>query len=141
MMDGGALWFPDLTVADPTYALPVLTSLTFLATVELGAADGMQGQSADMLKNLKNFMRGLAVVMVPFTASLPAVRFCRMSHHLYSLLFFKLCELASWLRSTQWASTQPLVLMRRSRKVCPPGAGCFHLLDHVKLLLFVPDAM
>ena len=74
LMDGGALWFTDLTVADPTYALPVLTSLTFLATVELGAADGMQGQSADMLKNLKNFMRGLAVVMVPFTASLPAVR-------------------------------------------------------------------
>ena len=74
MMDGGVLWFTDLTVADPTYALPVLTSLTFLATVELGAADGMQGQSADMLKNLKNFMRGLAVVMVPFTASLPAVR-------------------------------------------------------------------
>jgi hypothetical protein len=77
MMDGGALWFPNLTVADPTYALPVLTSLTFLATVELGAADGMQGQSADMLKNLKNFMRGLAVVMVPFSASLPAVRAAR----------------------------------------------------------------
>jgi len=76
LMDGGALWFTDLTVADATYALPVLTSLTFLATVELGAADGMQGQSADMLKNLKNFMRGLAVVMVPFTASLPAVRLC-----------------------------------------------------------------
>ena len=77
MTDGGALWFADLTVADPTYALPVLTSLTFLATVELGAADGMQGQSADMLKNMKNFMRGLAVVMVPFSASLPAVRAAR----------------------------------------------------------------
>lgn len=42
MMDGGLFWFPDLTVADPTYLLPVLTSLSFLATVEIGAADGMQ---------------------------------------------------------------------------------------------------
>ncbi len=73
MMDGGALWFTDLTVADPTYALPVLCSLSFLATVELGAADGMQGQPPAMLKRMKMIMRGLAVVIVPFTANMPAV--------------------------------------------------------------------
>ncbi len=95
LMDGGALWFTDLTVADPTYALPVLTSLTFLATVELGAADGMQGQSADMLKNLKNFMRGLAVVMVPFTASLPAVRPRRPWCRNYSVLLHGLCPVVT----------------------------------------------
>lgn len=33
--DGGAFWFSDLTTADPLYMLPVLTSLTFLATVEV----------------------------------------------------------------------------------------------------------
>ena len=32
---GGVLWFSDLTTADPMYVLPVLTSLTFLATVEV----------------------------------------------------------------------------------------------------------
>ena len=71
-------WFTDLTIADPTYALPVLTSLSFLATVELGAADGMQGQSAEMLGKMKMFMRGLSVIMVPFSASLPAVRTFRL---------------------------------------------------------------
>lgn len=46
---GGALWFTDLTVADPTYALPVLCSAMILLTVELGAADGMQvGSSVNL---------------------------------------------------------------------------------------------
>lgn len=44
MTEGGTLWFTDLTVADPTYLLPALAGATFLLTVELGAADGMQGQ-------------------------------------------------------------------------------------------------
>jgi membrane protein insertase Oxa1/YidC/SpoIIIJ len=30
------LWFHDLTVADPTYVLPVISALSMLATVELG---------------------------------------------------------------------------------------------------------
>ena len=31
-------------VADPTYMLPALAGLSFLAPVERGAADGMEGQ-------------------------------------------------------------------------------------------------
>ena len=33
----GALWVPDLTVADPTLILPVATVALFLANIELGA--------------------------------------------------------------------------------------------------------
>lgn len=44
MTVGGALWFTDLTVADPYYLLPIAASGVFLLTVELGAADGMQVQ-------------------------------------------------------------------------------------------------
>lgn len=69
---GGMLWFTDLTVPDPYYALPVLASATFLATVELGAADGMEGQAEDMKKKMKNLMRVVAVAIVPFTLSMPA---------------------------------------------------------------------
>lgn len=69
---GGALWFTDLTIADPTYALPVIASATFLLIVEVGAADGMEGQTDVMKKRMKNIMRGVAVVIVPFTLSLPA---------------------------------------------------------------------
>lgn len=42
MTVGGALWFTDLTIADPYYLLPITASAIFLLTVELGAADGMQ---------------------------------------------------------------------------------------------------
>lgn len=69
---GGAFWFPDLTAADATYGLPILSSAIFLLTVELGAADGMQGQDPGVLNKMKMFMRALAVAMVPLTASMPA---------------------------------------------------------------------
>ena len=65
---GGPSMYPDLSMADPTYSLPILSSLTFLASVELGAVEGMQtSQSAQM----KWFLRALAVAMVPLTASFP----------------------------------------------------------------------
>ena len=35
MKGGGAFWFTDLTTPDPFYALPILTGLIFLATVEV----------------------------------------------------------------------------------------------------------
>ena len=35
MKTGGALWFPDLTVADPTYLLPVITALTLGVIIEV----------------------------------------------------------------------------------------------------------
>jgi hypothetical protein len=73
-MEGGILWFTDLTVPDTTYALPIIASGIFLLTVELGAADGMQGQDPTMMGRMKWFLRVLAVLMVPLTASMPAVR-------------------------------------------------------------------
>ena len=69
---GGAAWFQDLTVADPTYGLPLLSAAIFLLTVELNAADGMQGQDPATMRKMKNFMRFLAVALVPLTASMPA---------------------------------------------------------------------
>ena len=69
---GGALWFPDLTLADATYGLPVASAAIFLLTIELGAADGMQGQDPKIMGRMKTFMRLLAVAMVPLTASMPS---------------------------------------------------------------------
>lgn len=37
MMAEGLWWFPDLTLADPTYLLPVLSAATWLLNVEAGA--------------------------------------------------------------------------------------------------------
>jgi len=35
MTTGGLLWFTDLTITDPYYALPLLTAATFLASLEV----------------------------------------------------------------------------------------------------------
>jgi YidC/Oxa1 family membrane protein insertase len=67
--NGGVLWFTDLSVADPTYVLPVLNAFSFLLMIEMGA-DGMEQSNKGMFKNI---MRGLAVVMVPMTVSMPQV--------------------------------------------------------------------
>lgn len=67
--EGGALWFTNLTIADPYYISPLLSSASFLLTVELSAVDGMQpGQQS---QNMKWGLRALGVAMVPMTASFP----------------------------------------------------------------------
>lgn len=35
MKTGGALWFLDLTIPDPFYALPIMTGATLLLTIEV----------------------------------------------------------------------------------------------------------
>lgn len=70
--DGGIFWFTDLTVADPTYILPVVSSLGFLAIMELGSEIG---GGVSQPKGVKNFMRFMAVAMVPLTMSFPSAIF------------------------------------------------------------------
>ena len=51
MIDGGMLWFTDLSIVDPTYSLPLMAGcLTFL-TIELGTDTGqaMQQQVLSLL--------------------------------------------------------------------------------------------
>ena len=73
---GGMLWFPDLSVADPTYALPLITSGLFLLMIEVGA-DGMNAAGdKNQAAMMKNVMRGMGVMMVPFTYHFPASVFC-----------------------------------------------------------------
>lgn len=67
--DGGLAWFTDLTIADPTYVLPVASSLGFLAIMELGSEAGGVAQP----KAMKNVMRVMAVAMVPLTMNFPSV--------------------------------------------------------------------
>uniref|UniRef100_A0A452YNE6 Membrane insertase YidC/Oxa/ALB C-terminal domain-containing protein n=1 Tax=Aegilops tauschii subsp. strangulata TaxID=200361 RepID=A0A452YNE6_AEGTS len=62
---GGIFWFTDLTTPDPLYILPVLTSLTFLATVELG--------NPYIASKMKMLHRGMGVMIVPFTMNFAKV--------------------------------------------------------------------
>ncbi|KAF0916176.1 hypothetical protein E2562_000769 [Oryza meyeriana var. granulata] len=83
---GGIYWFTDLTTPDELFILPVLTSLTFLATVELNMQDGMEGNP--MLKMVKNFSRAMAVLTIPFALSFPkAIFFYWVTSNLFSLAY------------------------------------------------------
>ena len=66
---GGAFWFENLAAADPYYALPLINAASFWIMIELGQ-DGVQMENQATFKKI---MRGLAVVMVPLTASMPQV--------------------------------------------------------------------
>ena len=54
LSEGGMLWFKDLTVADPTYGLPILASISFLITIELGGEAGQQQQNPEQQKSRCN---------------------------------------------------------------------------------------
>ncbi|KAL4420074.1 hypothetical protein ABPG77_004339 [Micractinium sp. CCAP 211/92] len=72
LTEGGALWFTDLTAADPYFLLPALAGISFLATIELGAADGMEGQPEETKQKMKNVMRFVALIVPVVSYSLPA---------------------------------------------------------------------
>eukprot|EP00239_Pterosperma_sp_CCMP1384_P003147 CAMPEP_0197858734 /NCGR_PEP_ID=MMETSP1438-20131217/32756_1 /TAXON_ID=1461541 /ORGANISM="Pterosperma sp., Strain CCMP1384" /LENGTH=188 /DNA_ID=CAMNT_0043474989 /DNA_START=25 /DNA_END=589 /DNA_ORIENTATION=- len=64
--EGGAMWFTDLTVCDPTYILPVMNGITFLAIIESGAMAQEGGNvDAKQTQMMKTFFRCLAVFMIP----------------------------------------------------------------------------
>lgn len=85
---GGTLWFENLSIADAYYAFPLFNALSFLAMIEIGS-DGVQMQQQQMFKNV---MRGVAVLMIPLTASMPQVKMPpKQTPHVFlcvSYLFF-----------------------------------------------------
>ena len=66
----GALWFPNLSIPDPTYSLPALCGLTFLTTLE----SAQQVPGAQRSSAMKWFFRAFALAMIPITAQFPAVK-------------------------------------------------------------------
>ncbi|XP_077542603.1 OXA1L mitochondrial inner membrane protein isoform X2 [Haemaphysalis longicornis] len=70
---GGMLWFTDLTVADPYYVLPLITSVSLFCTLELGAESGVR---SDNLQWTRYIFRALPVVIFPVTMNFPAALLC-----------------------------------------------------------------
>lgn len=69
MKEGGLFWFEDLTVPDPYYLLPIITSTTLFITIEIGA-DNMRAQS---LGNMRHVMRAIPLVIFPFLINFESV--------------------------------------------------------------------
>lgn len=72
---GGLWWFTDLTVPDPTYVLPLLCGLSFIATIESGK-DQMIDSNPQHGPVIVNVFRAMAVVMVPVITTFPAAMLC-----------------------------------------------------------------
>ncbi|XP_057786332.1 mitochondrial inner membrane protein OXA1-like [Salvia miltiorrhiza] len=84
--DGGILWFTDLSTPDSLYIFPVLIALTLWIAVEIDAVEGREGEPTSA--TMKNVMRGIAVLSIPFTAVFPKAIFCYwMTSSLFSLAY------------------------------------------------------
>ncbi|KAI9304383.1 60Kd inner membrane protein-domain-containing protein [Cunninghamella echinulata] len=83
LTDGGMGWFTDLSAKDPYYVLPAVSALGMLAVLEAGTE---AGAATPQTKGMKNFMRGVTILMVPFTAWMPSGVFVYwITSNIYSL--------------------------------------------------------
>lgn len=74
MQYGGLFWFTDLTIADPYYLLPILTSVTMWATIELGTDSARLNAQGSPL--MMYFMRALPVMMIPVSLNFSSAILC-----------------------------------------------------------------
>lgn len=73
MKDGGALWFPDLTMADPTtWSLPILSAAATMIIIETGAEMGAASTPNQQQKVMRWVMRGMIGTMPFWVYHLPA---------------------------------------------------------------------
>lgn len=70
MVDGGLFWFTNLTVPDPTYLLPLITSATLFVTIEIGTDSARL--NASNMGLMKYVLRFLPIIIFPFTVNFPA---------------------------------------------------------------------
>lgn len=83
LVTGGLAWFVDLTLSDPTYVLPVLTSSSMLAVMELGAESGGSTAVSPMMKNV---FRGMCLISIPVTSQFPTAVICYwLTSNVYSV--------------------------------------------------------
>lgn len=66
---GGMWWFLDLTVPDQFFILPLITSATMWATIEVGV-DGGRLEASNM-QTMRYVLRAIPLVMIPFTINFP----------------------------------------------------------------------
>jgi len=81
---GGALWFENLTMIDPFYALPIFTSVSLYAQFRVGV-DGNRLESMGAVG--KTAMTCIPFIMLPFTINFPcAVTFYWFVSNTFSIV-------------------------------------------------------
>ncbi|XP_027710339.1 cytochrome c oxidase assembly protein COX18, mitochondrial isoform X2 [Vombatus ursinus] len=67
---GGVLWFPDLTLLDSTWILPISLGILNLLIVEIFALQKLE--MSRFQKYVTHFTRGISVLMIPIAATVPS---------------------------------------------------------------------
>ncbi|RGB44111.1 60Kd inner membrane protein [Rhizophagus diaphanus] len=70
LINGGVLWFNDLTQTDPLYIFPLAIGLTNLLNIEIHSWF-TKSQPSLRSKILKNLSRGLSILMIPVASQAP----------------------------------------------------------------------
>ncbi|CAL8327593.1 unnamed protein product [Lota lota] len=87
LQTGGALWFPDLTMADPFYLLPIAVTGTMFFILELGAESGIDNPN---MRAMKTVFRIMPFVILPLTINFPTAVFT----YWLTSNSFSLCQVA-----------------------------------------------
>ncbi|CAI9587152.1 unnamed protein product [Staurois parvus] len=70
LQEGGTLWFPDLTVPDSTWILPISLGFINLLLVEMFTLRKIE--LSKFQRYITNFLRAASVVMIPIAATVPS---------------------------------------------------------------------
>ncbi|CAG8457326.1 14150_t:CDS:2 [Funneliformis caledonium] len=70
LINGGTLWFNDLTLSDPTFIFPLAIGLTNFFNIEVHSWS-LKSQPSLRSKILKNLSRVLSVLMIPVASQAP----------------------------------------------------------------------
>ncbi len=117
MATGGLAWFTNLAYTDPYYALPLISSLFMLASMELGA----EGIAEKHRRMFRFGMRGLCVVSVPLLAYLPtgSMLFI-LAHNIFSLGWTLLMRVPSVRSLLGLPATPPSITIATPPPNTPP---------------------
>ncbi|XP_034943447.1 mitochondrial inner membrane protein OXA1L [Chelonus insularis] len=83
MQTGGLWWFKDLTVSDPYFLLPLMTSGTLFLTIKAG----VDTPSLEAIGMMKYVILAVPVIILPFTINFSsAISWYWLSTNIYSLI-------------------------------------------------------
>ncbi|XP_060519920.1 mitochondrial inner membrane protein OXA1L isoform X2 [Cylas formicarius] len=74
LREGGLFWFTDLTLPDQYFLLPIITSATLFATIELGTDSARL--NAQNMQTMKYVLRAMPLLILPFTFNFPGAILC-----------------------------------------------------------------
>jgi len=119
MTTGGLFWFENLTVKDPFWILPLLTSSTLYLQLRLGA----EGAKLDQMgAKMKIFMTVMPFMMLPITTNFPmAVTFYWLTTNIVSLCQARILKYGP----IRKALNIPVLIKHEAKSIAPGGKKKF----------------